>query len=126
VDPDAEVKLVPKEIVKASELRLKTDILKGVNQEELTSEEIKSVTEYKPSTKPAKDEDATTQSEDGEEGEEEEEEETTREDPNDWPEVDPQLEAAMMLMRVRIESNQPWPMSPTKVAAVNAGQSSTR
>lgn len=118
VDPDVEVKLVPKEIVKAADLRLKTDILKGVNQKELTSEELKAVTEYKPSTKPATS--TAEEKEDDEAAEEEEElEEPTREDPNDWPEIDPQLEAAMMLMRVRLESNYPWPLNPPKVASVN-------
>jgi carboxyl-terminal processing protease len=121
VDPDVDVKLVPKEIVKSNDLRLKTDILKGVHQKQLTAEELKAVTEYKPTTKPAK---ATTQpggdevtTKPGDDAAEDEVADELRDDPNGFPEQDPQLEAALLVMRVRLESQQPWPMRTTKVAA---------
>ncbi len=121
VDPDVEIKLVPKEIVKSNYLRLKTDILKGVNQKTLTPKEIEAVTEYKTATQPAKGDKPHSRPA-GEEASDDEEEldeemETVREDPNEFPEVDPQLEGGLMLMRVRLESNEDWPLRPAKMAA---------
>jgi carboxyl-terminal processing protease len=130
VDPDVEVKLVPKEIIKANLLRLKTDILKGVNQKALTAKDIEALTEYKKATQPAdgtgsqtRPGEAAGHEEDEEETEETEEDvETMRDDPNDFPEVDAQLEAALMLMRIRLESNEAWPLRPARMAA-NAARS---
>jgi carboxyl-terminal processing protease len=117
VDPDVEVKLVPKEVVKVAELRVNSDVLKGKNQKNFTKQFVKSITAFKPSTRPADETDDTEV--DGEEDDEEAEEAAglDREDPNEHPEIDPQMEAAMMLMRVRLESQQPWPTHPPEVAA---------
>jgi len=133
VDPDVEVKLVPKEIRKVNDLRLKNDILKGKDQEQLTEENIKSVTEYKPSTtdKDEMDEqdkkedslttDADGDEDEGDEGKDEDEDlpyiSREDQDPNDWPEVDPQLEAALLLIQVRLTTDHPWPRRPVEIVA---------
>jgi len=39
-----------------------------------------------------------------------------RTDPNDYPEIDPQMEAALVLMRVRLMTEQPWPTKAAEVA----------
>lgn len=127
VDPDVQVKLVPKEMIKANELRLKTDILRGRNQKELTEDDLKGVMQIRPhtqpadagdspSTAPAAEEDiaSTTQPADVDE---DGEEVIVRTDPNEFPEIDPQLDAALLLMRVRLESNQPWERNAAGVAA---------
>jgi carboxyl-terminal processing protease len=142
VDPDVLVDLVPKERIKVNAHRLKKDILKGKNQKQLTEEELEEVAGYEPSTQPADDEDgkAPDEAEKGAEpdealqdsapgaekefspgeGEEDEEEMITRSDPNDWPEIDPQLEAALLLMRIRLETNQPWKPDAEALAATPA------
>jgi carboxyl-terminal processing protease len=122
VDPDVEVKLVPKEIVKANLLRLKTDILKGVNQQKLSQKDIDALTEYRNATQPAKGDKAESQPSEAHGDDESDEEseddiETVREDPNDYPEVDAQLEAALMVMRIRLESNEAWPLRAPRMAA---------
>lgn len=114
VDPDVEVKLVPKEVVKVAELRVSNDVLKGKNQETLNKDYVKSITRLKPATKPA-------DSEDGDSGDDEELEEddwpdSERPDPNNYPEIDPQLETAKVLMRVRLATEHPWPIKAAEVA----------
>ncbi|MBI4581643.1 MAG: S41 family peptidase, partial [Planctomycetes bacterium] len=47
VDPDIQVRLVPKEFVRTNELRLKKDILKGKDQTKLTEDELDAVTHYR-------------------------------------------------------------------------------
>lgn len=110
VDPDFTYRLVPKEIVQINNLRTRRDILKGVNQDELTDEDFDMVF----STQPANDED---EDELADAEDEEEEEDEPRDDPNDWPEIDPQLDVATLLMQVRLESDYPWPASTAEVAA---------
>ncbi len=120
VDPDVKVELVPKEIVKISEHQLKTEILKGKDQEELTEEDLEKATRYTdpPATAPADKEKEEDKQKEDEEKDPEEELDVDREDENDYPMVDPQLEAAVLLIRVRLESGRPWPTSPPeKVAA---------
>ncbi|UCD28053.1 MAG: S41 family peptidase [Planctomycetota bacterium] len=126
VDPDVEIKLVPKEINKVYELRLKKDIIKGKDQEELTEESLKYITEYRSSTQPEdEDKDESKESkEDTDEVEDEEEEhdlppiDREGQDLNDWPEIDPQLDAAFLLMRVRLETDQAWPKQPIDMVAL--------
>ncbi|MGB4259254.1 MAG: S41 family peptidase [Phycisphaerae bacterium] len=115
VDPDVEVKLVPKEIVKVAELRVSNDVLKGKNQKNLTKDYLKSITSLKPTTKPADDQDGE---ENGDEEDLEEDEwfDSERNDPNEYPEIDPQLETAMVLMRVRLATERPWPTRAAEVA----------
>jgi carboxyl-terminal processing protease len=116
VDPDVMLELAPKEVAKVSELRLKRDILKGMNQDNLTEEQIEELltraatsrpagTETETGLEGADDEDALTDADPSED-----EEVIKREDPNNWPAIDPQFDAALLLMRVRLESQQPWPM----------------
>ncbi|MEP0845006.1 MAG: PDZ domain-containing protein, partial [Phycisphaerae bacterium] len=99
VDPDVEVKLVPKEVVKVLELRMNNDVLKGKNQENFTKDYVKSVTAFRTATRPARggqatdkeQEDSKDKAGDKEEGdeesldEEEDEElaESQRPDPNE-------------------------------------------
>lgn len=117
VDPDVELKLVPKEMIKSNELRLKTDILKGMNQKKLTAEEIKSLTEIKPTSQPTTGEADDEGKASDDEEETDEDLENAREDPNSFPEIDPQLDASLLLMRVRLQSDQPWPLRPAKIAS---------
>ncbi len=145
VDPDIEARLVPKERVKLSELQLKREILKGKNQSELTDEDLRHVTDYHGlGRSDDQDEDRETEGPDssepltdtapadeeaehakGDEGEDEEDDEldTTRTDPNDYPEIDPQLEEALLLMRVWLETDQAWPTRPAEIAATPAAAS---
>src|SRR5690606_37674056 len=48
VDPDVEVKLAPKEVVKVAELRVNNDVLKGKNQKNFTKEYVRSITSIRP------------------------------------------------------------------------------
>jgi len=118
VDPDVEIKLVPKEIIKIANMQLRKDILKGRNQKELTDEDYEKVFSTRPS-ETDKEHDPGDDSDD-EAQEDVDEDEIARKDPNEWPELDPQLEAALLLMRVRLETNHPWPMRPQAVAATPA------
>ena len=121
VDPDVEIKLVPKEMVKVANLQLRQDILKGRNQDKLTEEDYKRVF----ATRPAdwEDQPGTVESQNKTdlEGDDDLDEETKdqapRDDENNWPEIDPQLDAALLLMRVHLESDQAWPMKTEEVAA---------
>lgn len=128
VDPDFKIKLVPKEDVKINQLQLKAEILKGKNQKELSAAAVKNVTEYRAATKPAS---ATTKpaaeevSEESEDGGSAEADEDAADDPkidrpvdeNNYPEIDAHMDAALLLMRVRLESRQPWPTSQQEMAA---------
>jgi len=125
VDPDVEVKLVPQEEFKIRELQLRADIRKGKDQDDLTDEDVKSVTEYKPATHPSDETDddkasATTQPDASKEEEKDDDmPEVDRKDENNFPEIDPQLETAKLLMRIRLESQQPWPTEAPEMAATN-------
>lgn len=127
VDPDVQVRLVPKEFVKMNELRLKKDILKGKNQETLSEDDIKAVTEYGKS-KSDEEEDESDSEEKAEtkpaDTDPEDVDETKldppRKDDNEFPAIDPQLEVAMSLMRIRLESGVEWPQAPEQLAATPA------
>lgn len=101
VDPDVRVKLVPKEIRKVLELRRQQDVLKGKNQKELVVEPEKETKET--TSSPA------SQSADGEEPD--------PIDEDNRPEIDPQLEAATLIMRVRLLGQQPWPTETEQATA---------
>lgn len=142
VDPDIAARIMPKERIKLYELQLKRDILKGKNQDRLTDDDIQRVTSYRSLTQPAgsgsdkaagKETSATKseassstkpasddQDEDEDKDDSIDEKYVDREDPNKYPESDPQLDLALLLMRVRLESNEPWPARPTQMAATPA------
>ncbi len=144
VDADIPARVFPKERIKLYDLQLKRDILKGRNQGTLTDDDIQRVTSYRNSSsqpgkgEPGKGKDGTDketpssaskpaagakgdENDDSEEDEGEGEEDfVTREDPNEYPESDPQLDLALLLMRIRLESNQPWPSRTTQMAATPA------
>lgn len=131
VDPDIPVKLVPKENYKIREQRMKTDILKGKDQDTLTDEDIRNVTDDAASTRTAPtDEDGNEESVDLEDSEEigaledpesEAEEDKlniVRDDKNLFPdELDLQLETALLMMRIRLASGQAWELGPPPIAA---------
>ena len=131
VDPDLPAGLVSKERMKLTELQLKKDILKGKNQDRLTEEDLKQVTSYRPASQPAKTDGKTPatqkggddkdkgedKGDDGEGDSDDEDLQITHDDPNDYPEIDPQLEKALLLMRVWLKTDQRWPALPAKVAA---------
>lgn len=131
VDPDFEVRLVPKEMIKVNEVRLRSDILRGRDQKELSEEAIESLISpgrgdsrspddgddgVEDERRNGKDEPGETDAHDEPSGEEWIE----REDPNEFPAVDPQLEASLMLLRIRLATNQPWPESLTNGTGVAA------
>lgn len=125
VDPDVEVKLVPKEFVKARELQLEKDILKGKGQQELSEETLKAVT-GRPSTQTEEGEEDASEDTDKEkatataESDDDEIDEKkagiSRKDENEFPAVDPQIEAALTLMRIRLETGVSWPQPAAQVA----------
>ncbi len=104
VDPNVRVKLTPKEIRKVIDIRRKQDVLKGKDQKEVPTMPESEVDaeeedgEKKPTTTRAADEDEFK-------------------DDNTRPEIDPQFEAALLLMRIRLLSNQPWPFERESVTA---------
>jgi len=117
VDPDVKLALVPKEIIKVAKLRTRKDILKGLNQTELTDADYDRVLEKRTSDEDEDSDTPTTQASSEDDEEEEDPREKPRTDPNNWPEIDPQLDAALLLMRVRVETGQPWPAKTEAVAA---------
>lgn len=118
VDPDVVVKLVPKEVVKVAELRVSNDVLKGKNQKNFSKEYVRKITTLQPSTQPANEQDDQHASED-ETDNADAEWASQRNDPNEYPEIDPQMEAALMLMRVRLRTEQPWPTQTAEVAVAH-------
>jgi len=119
VDPDVEVKLVPKEYEKVLSMRVRRDILRGVDQDDLSDEELDKVLGTQPDTPDETDTPPSTQpsSADSDSEDADEDEERMRDDPNDYPEIDPQLEAALLLMRVHLETDVPWWQEQTELAA---------
>lgn len=117
VDPDIEVVLVPKEYRKVNEQQIRNEILKGKDQDKLTEEDLREATEYRSTTQETDDEQIDDESSGDEESdsvakdEEDDEPELDidREDENEFPELDPQLETALLIMRIRLETGQPWP-----------------
>lgn len=88
VEPHVLVKVIPQETTKILRLRRERDLLKGKGGEAIPEE----VLERRPTSQP---------------------DEKLPEDEN--PDVDPQLEVALNLMRVKLISNQPWAMPPRQV-----------
>lgn len=86
VEPHIVVNTIPQEVAKILRLRRERDVLKGKGQ---TGDVPKEVLERRPSSKPA---------------------EEFPEDPN--PDVDPQLAAALIVMRMKLMSDQPWALAP--------------
>ena len=121
VDPDVKIPLVPKEMVKVANMQLRQDILKGRHQTALTEADYERVFTTRPADR--EDEPGTIQSQSKKDVdvdadyEAETKEEAPRDDENTWPEVDPQLDAAVLLMRVHLQSDQPWPTKDEAVAA---------
>ncbi|MFO0972749.1 MAG: S41 family peptidase [Phycisphaerae bacterium] len=98
VDPDVEVKVTPYELQKIVKLRRKSDLLKGKGKQAVAAE----VLDRKPAP--------TTQ--------ESEDEDYTKFDDN--PDVDPQLQAALNIMRMKLLTRQPW-VTGGKLARSNNG-----
>lgn len=85
VEPHITVKVIPQELGKILRLRREKDVLKGKDQSEVPKE----VLERRPTSEPAE---ALPQDED--------------------PQTDPQLVAAVNIMRIKLMSNQPWALAP--------------
>jgi carboxyl-terminal processing protease len=130
VDPDVRVRMVPKEFSKMIELRGKKDILKGKDQSKLSEEELNAVTSYKPDPNKDSDQDdededtATSKPAEDTDPDDVDESKLTppRKDENEFPASDPQLEVATALMRIRLESGQPWPQPKEEIAARQGGE----
>lgn len=130
VDPDIHVRLVPKEFVRMNELRLKKDILKGLNQDALSEDDLKSVTEYKSNSDETDESAEESASEEKAEPAEDDDDtdvvdesklDPPRKDENEFPAMDPQLEVALAMMRIRLESGVDWPFSPPEQIAAHSG-----
>lgn len=133
VDPDVQVRLVPKEYIKMNKLRLKKDILRGKGQAKMSEEELNAVTDYS-ATKPENDKDklddgkkdkaaskaASKPADDDPQNVDEAKLTPPRKDDNEFPNIDPQLDAALTLMRIRIESGQSWPQPTDQLLAKQA------
>jgi carboxyl-terminal processing protease len=120
VDPDVPLKLVPKEMRKVLELRRKFDVLKGKNQDalpDLTELEGTPESQSEPDAESSDTNDAgrgESKKDDGEEGDAEDDE---PEDENNRPDIDPQLDAALMVLRIRLLADRPWPIETEPVTA---------
>ncbi len=89
VEPHVVVDVIPQETSKILRLRRERDLLKGKGGESIPEE----VLDRRPTSQP--------------------DDEKLPEDEN--PDVDPQLDVALNLMRVKLISNQPWAMPPRQV-----------
>ncbi|MEK6643171.1 MAG: S41 family peptidase [Planctomycetota bacterium] len=85
VEPHIGVKVIPQELGKILRLRREKDVLKGKDQSAIP----KDVLERRPTSEPAE---ALPEDED--------------------PTTDPQLVAAVNIMRIKLLSNQPWALAP--------------
>lgn len=92
VEPDVVVKVIPMENSKIMRLRRERDLLKGRDQASIP----KDVLERRPTSEPAED---LPKDED--------------------PDVDPQVAAAVNMMRIKLLSNQPWALTPRQYRAVS-------
>lgn len=98
IDPHVQVKLIPQEISKVLRLRRERDLLKGKDQAAVP----KNVLERRPSS------------------------EKPEEFPEDGsPDVDPQLVAALNIMRIKVLSNQPWTFAPRETRALSVANKPT-
>jgi carboxyl-terminal processing protease len=88
VEPHIKVDLIPQEIAKLLRLRRERDVLKGKNQQEIPEDVL---------TRRAASEPPENFPED------------------DIPDVDPQMAAAMNVMRMKLTSRQPWALAPRTV-----------
>lgn len=86
IEPHIKIDVIPKEVEKILRLRRERDVLKGRDQKEIPKE----VLERKPS------------------GDKKSEELPV----DEIPDVDPQLVAALNLMRMKLVSHQPWALAP--------------
>jgi len=109
---------VPKEYEKVLSMRIRRDILRGVDQDDLSDEELDQVLGTRPGTPDETDAPPSTQpsSADDDSKDPDDDEERMRDDPNEYPEIDPQLEAALLLMRVHLETDVPWWQKQTELA----------
>lgn len=136
VDPDIEINLVPKENYKVREQRMKTDILKGKDQDQLTDEDIRNLTDEADELEPdsleeeeldgkAGPDDREEEGEDDDEAQDyldserlEEKLNIVRDDENLFSDdLDLQLETALLILRVRLASGQTWGPAPSPIAA---------
>ncbi len=107
VEPDVAVALVPKEIRRVLEIRRDTDVIgpRGKNNEDDEEEDelvpLPRRTDEDPPRVPAT-QPAPGADEVGPPTTQPVEEEPDEPDPNNYPRIDPQLEAALLLMRVRL------------------------
>ena len=115
VDPDVTVRLVPKEYVKLRELQLRRDILRGRTPQEPPQTDLPAGASLRPQQKP----EADAESPDADATEADADDpEVKRDDDNGFPAADPQVEAALMLMRIRLKSEIDWSAGPEQVVAV--------
>jgi carboxyl-terminal processing protease len=95
VEPHVKVDIIPQEIAKILRLRRDRDVLKGRDQDAVPD----AVLDRRPTSRP---------------------EDELPED--QYPEVDPQLNTAVNLMRMKLLSGQPWAMPPRTFRALSQGE----
>ena len=91
VEPHVKVKVIPQEVNKILRLRRERDVLKGKDQAEVPKEVLDRLATTQPNPH-------------------------LQEDEN--PDVDPQLVAALDLMRIKLLSHQPWALAPRNESAL--------
>lgn len=111
VDPDIRIKLVPKETRKVLELRRKQDVLKGKDQKDLPADVLN---DENPDADSDGEKDGSPTSTRAVEDD--------RKDENTRPAIDPQYDTALLLMRIRLLTNYPWPAENEPVTAKASAQ----
>ncbi len=105
VEPDWELKLTPKEFRKVLERERQSLIIHNEGSDEqsgaLSEEERAKALEGLKSSQKSKDNEPPLLSD--------EDIKALEADPNEVPDLDPQLETALLLMRVKLAANLPWP-----------------
>lgn len=91
VEPHVSVKVIPQEVNKILRLRRERDVLKSKDQSEVPKEVLERLATTQPNPHTQEDED---------------------------PDTDPQLAAALNLMRIKLLSRQPWVMAPRNEAVL--------
>ncbi len=117
VDPDCKVKLTPKEFVKVLEMQGRAFVIHNGDDEQKVDQEKR-----EKELAALKDDGDDQDDEDDEPLLSDEDVKLLRADPYEAPDVDPQLETALLHLRVKLAANLPWP----QIAARAAGDAKSK
>ncbi len=117
VDPDCKVKLTPKEFVKVLEMQGRAFVIHNGDKKQKVDKEKqeKELAALKDDGKDDNGDDDTPLLSD-------EDVKLLRSDPYEAPDVDPQLETALLHLRVKLAANMPWPQIAARAAAGSSEQ----